>query len=117
MDRFNAGIPGEVPRIESKNPSHAVHMHGRYDPGIVNLRARDCEIDEQPVPFPMNFITIRQKLKAGFYIDCPAIRLDRRNAIPITIGRTREDVPRTRRGFAMYDTESGQGEPTSERSC
>jgi hypothetical protein len=54
VDGVNAGEACEVPCIEGENAFYAVDVHGGSEPGIMNLRAGDAVINEQPTPFVVN---------------------------------------------------------------
>jgi hypothetical protein len=53
MDGFDAGVTCEVFFVESQNPFHGVHSHGRDQSRVVNLDAGDMVRDQEFSPFLM----------------------------------------------------------------
>jgi hypothetical protein len=61
MDGFDAGVTCEVFFVESQNPFHGVHSHGRDQSRVVNLDAGDMVRDQEFSPFLMNGQSVGQE--------------------------------------------------------
>jgi hypothetical protein len=80
MHRRNAGIPGEVRRIEGKNVCDAVDVHGRSQSSVIYLNAAHTMYHHEMTPLDMDRGAIRQKGKDALNKPRAAVRLSKGEA-------------------------------------
>jgi len=60
MQHIDTGIPGEVLNVEGENVSDTIHGHRCDQPCIVGLLPRHAVFQDEPAPFWIDIIRVRQ---------------------------------------------------------
>jgi hypothetical protein len=60
-------LTGEVAGVESENVSDTIHGHRGDEPGIVDLFPRHAVCHNEPAPFRINIVSVRQSKNGTLY--------------------------------------------------